>query len=250
MSNLSLTYLGHTSILIATEHTRVLFDPNLSRRLFCRNRLDEPHWNEALLRSLSGIVISNTHQDRLNLKSFKYFPQSTPVILPQGCGKILNRFFHFPIKEIEAGEIISIGDLTITAEKALHNAHALHYVITHQNQKILYVSDTRYEGSYFHELGKRHDFQTAIMPIDHTLPSFWVGKRYLKPAQAAQALLDLDAKWLIPYAYGSFVWGKRDPKAALKALQEQAENLEIADRVKIVDVGETFNLSTVPPNPQ
>lgn len=252
MSSLSLTYLGHTSILIASQHTRLLFDPNLSRRLFCLNRLDEPYWNEGLLRSLSGIVISNAHHDRLNLKSYKYFPQSTPIIVPQGCSRILNRFFHFPIKEIEAGETIAIGDLTITAEKALHQgsrslglryAQAFHYVITQENQKILYTSNTRYAGSYFYELGQRYDFTAAIMPIDHILPSFLAGKRYLKPAQTAQALLDLDAKMLIPYAYGSFLCGKRDPQAALKTLEEQAKNLEIADRVKIVAVGQNVILS-------
>lgn len=248
-TNLSLTYLGHTSILIATKHTRLFFDPNLSHRLFCLNRLDTPYWNEELLRSLSGIVVSNAHHNRFNLKSYKYFPQSTPVIVPQGCSGILNQYFHFPIKEIEAEETLAIGDLTLTAEKALHRGsrcpglkytQAFHYVIRHENRKILYTSDTRYTGSYFYELGRRHDFKAAIMPIDPILPPFWAGKRYLKPAQTAQALLDLNAQMLIPYAYGSFLWGKRDPQEALKSLQAQAEHLEIADRVKIISVGENI----------
>jgi L-ascorbate metabolism protein UlaG (beta-lactamase superfamily) len=232
---------------VATKYTRLLFDPNLSSRLFCLDRLDKPYWNEDVLRSLSGIVVSNAHHNRFNLKSYKFFPQSTPVIVPQGCRGILNKYFHFPIKEIEAGETLSIGDLTITAEKALHRGsrylglkytQAFHYVITHENQKILYASDTRYAGSYFYELGQRHHFKAALMPIDPISPPFLAGKRYLKPAQTAQALLDLNAQLLIPYAYGSFLWGKRDPQAALQALQQQAEHLEIADRVKIISVGE------------
>ena len=247
MSNLSLTYLGHTSILVATECTQLLFDPNLSRHVLCVKRLDDPYLNLDMLRSLSAIVISNAHHNRFDRTSFKYFPQSISIVVPKGLSSILSKFFHYPIKEVDVGESCQIGDITLTAEKALHRGFrlsglrhtcALNYVISHENQKVLYTSDTRYEGSYFYELGKKYHFDAAILPIDHVTPSFLAGKRYLKPAQAAQALLDLNVQTLIPYAYGSFLLGKRDPQKSLKALQEQAKHLEMADRVKILAVGQ------------
>ena len=113
------TYVGHATVHIALDGVRLLTDPVLRTRMGHlrrrRGRVDP-----AALRGIDTILISHAHYDHLDIPSLERLGRITPIVVPRGVGALVRRRSFAHVVEIEEGETISIGGLSVTATLAEH----------------------------------------------------------------------------------------------------------------------------------
>lgn len=246
-------YFGHTSVRLLTEDgQKLVFDPNFSDRLGRLQRKQDAVFDPESLHNTDLLFFSNAHFHRLDRRSLKFFKQSTRVILPLGLTPLVNLYYRFPISELKAGATMEVGNTKIVAIKSLHTgaryvgaryANVLHYLIKTPTQNLLYVSDCRYDGAAFHEIGEKHRIDTVIMPVSQIAPRFWARNRYLNLEQAMLAFKDLGAKTMIPVAYGAFGFSVASQEKWEKRILKEAEKQEISAKVHVLKPGEKLNLN-------
>ncbi|MBU0506861.1 MAG: MBL fold metallo-hydrolase [bacterium] len=252
MSEITIRYLGHSSLMIHADNINFLFDPNFDVKLMKMKRLDEPKIDQELLHEVQVILISNPHHHRLNLPSFKFLKQAAQLILPLGLSKIVNTYFHFRVTELKAGAQTEVGEIKIIGIKSLHKAfrncslirkNALNYIIKTPTKTIFYCSDSPYDGSYFFDLGKEYNIDVAILPIDHVGLDIFAKNRYMTREQALQAMQDLGAKKMIPYCFGSFNFAGRKRENVLNLFKKDIEKASLEEKVIILEPGQTTQIT-------
>ncbi len=113
----SLTWLGHSTVLIEIATVRLLTDPILRNRVAHLRRIGGP---AIVPDRVDGVLISHAHHDHLDPPSLRLLGRSTPIVLPRGAGGMLRRRGFGNLTEIEAGEETEIGGVQIRATHAEH----------------------------------------------------------------------------------------------------------------------------------
>jgi L-ascorbate metabolism protein UlaG (beta-lactamase superfamily) len=199
-----LTWLGHSSVLIELDGTRLVTDPVLRRRVWHlrRKAAVEP----GSLGALDGILVSHAHFDHLDLSSLDRLGRSLPVVVPTGAGELLRRRGFEHVLEASAGEMLELGGVAIRATHAEHESRrwplteasaALGYVVE-GSRRIYFAGDTDlFEG--MRELG----------PVDVGLIPIWgwgpgLGGGHLDPKSAAEAVARIKPGLVIPIHWGTY----------------------------------------------
>src|SRR5688572_19173638 len=78
-------FLGHATLLVDLDDTRILTDPLL------RQRVAMLYWRHPIPRAelthpVDAVVISHMHQDHLDLKSLRGLGYDVPLLVPQRAG--------------------------------------------------------------------------------------------------------------------------------------------------------------------
>jgi L-ascorbate metabolism protein UlaG (beta-lactamase superfamily) len=115
-----IVWLGHATVLIELDGVRVLTDP-LLRGWAVHLRRKAPLAAEPLER-LDAVLISHVHWDHLDLRSLDRLGHGTRVILPRGAGSLLSRRGFTDVTELDEGDEIAVGDGTVRATHAEHDA--------------------------------------------------------------------------------------------------------------------------------
>jgi len=230
----SVRYLGHSTVLIEVEGTRLLTDPLLRRRVGHLLRavpVDQPG-------ELEGILVSHAPHDHLDLPSLASVDPSIPVVLPRGLGRLLKGRDN--VLEVEEGDELTLGKVNVRATHAVHEgkraggraeAQALGYELS-GSHRIYFAGDT----DLFPEMeGLVEDLDLALIPIWGWGPSLGRGL-HLGPKQAAEALTLLKPRIAVPIHWGTYRPAHRGPGA--RFLREPAEKFvrEAASLAPEVDV--------------
>lgn len=218
MSSLSVTFVGHSTVLLEMDGVRLLTDPLLRRRigvLIRRPALPGPD----VRRDLDAVLISHAHLDHLDVPSLRLIDRRTPIVVPRGLGPVVRRVGFVPI-EVEAGDEIEVGRAGTGAESAggsgaarvrvravpadhsgvrypmAVDSSALGYVVS-GGRRIYYSGDT---GLF--------DGMRALAPLDLALlPVGGWGPRlpddHLNPLSAAKALRLLRPAACVPVHWGT-----------------------------------------------
>src|SRR5690348_10190864 len=109
----SVTYVGHSTLLIEMDGTRVLTDPLLRDRLAHLYR-HAASPNAELFTALDGILISHLHLDHLDLPSLLHLGKDRLLIVPCGAGPLLRRRGFSWVEEVKPGDSVIVGSLRIT----------------------------------------------------------------------------------------------------------------------------------------
>jgi L-ascorbate metabolism protein UlaG (beta-lactamase superfamily) len=143
-----ITWLGHSTVLVELDGTRVLTDPVLRDRV-AHLRRTKPA-DAGMLYALDGILVSHLHYDHLDFPSLERLGRSVPVVVPRGAGRLLRRRRLEQVVEVETGEEVRIGGLIVRATHAEHEGGrgflgtevaALGYLIRGSHQ-IYFAGDT------------------------------------------------------------------------------------------------------------
>ena len=241
-----LTWLGHSSVLIELDGTRLVTDPVLRRRVWHlrRKAAVEP----GSLGKLDGIVVSHAHFDHLDLSSLEGLGRSLPVVVPTGVGGLLRRRGFDHLLEASAGEMLELGGVAIRATHAEHESRrwplteasaALGYVVE-GSRRIYFAGDT----DLFDDMAELAPLDVAILPV-----SGW-GSRlpagHLDPRGAAEALQLLRPKVAVPVHWGTYrtpfgaPLGDRPAREFVAAAAEIAPDVE----VRVLGIGETLGFGT------
>ena len=201
-----LTWVGHSTVLINLDGVRLLTDPVLRNRV-AHLRRQVPIADTTKYANVDIILVSHLHFDHLDLPSLELLGREVPLVVPRGGGRLLKRRGFRRVTEVEAGEEIRVGALTIRATHAEHNgprlpfgakAPALGYVVT-GSYRIYFAGDTDlFDGMA--KIGRGLD--VALVPIWGWGPT--AGRGHLDPHRAAEALRLLRPRLAVPIHWGTY----------------------------------------------
>jgi L-ascorbate metabolism protein UlaG (beta-lactamase superfamily) len=200
-----LEYVGHSTVLVEQEGTRILTDPLVRERVgYVVRDVPVPRLDD--LQGLDAILLSHAHADHLDVPSLKRLAHAGPVVAPLGLAPILRRAGLADVIELTAGERCTVGAIGVEAVHAEHDGRrhplarrlpALGYLLEGPT-RVYFAGDT----DLFPEmaaLAGRVD--VALLPISGWGPK--VPEGHLDPAGAARAVALIRPAVAIPIHWGT-----------------------------------------------
>jgi L-ascorbate metabolism protein UlaG (beta-lactamase superfamily) len=255
-SSLSLTFAGHSTVLLEMDGIRLLTDPLLRRRigvLIRRSPVPPP----AVRRDLDAVLISHAHLDHLDVPSLRLIDRRTPVVAPRGLGSLLRRLGFVPLEmdvgdEVEIGPAGAIGVLgrervRVRAVPADHagtrhplaaESPALGYVIV-GGLSAYFAGDT----GLYDEMRDVAPLDVAVLPVGGWGPR--LPSDHLNPLSAAKALQLLRPAACVPVHWGTIYPPWLPPEFNAKwaewphAFARYAAHLAPEVDVRVLQPGET-----------
>jgi L-ascorbate metabolism protein UlaG (beta-lactamase superfamily) len=199
----AVTWLGHATVLVELDGTRVLTDPVLRPRIGHLVRQGKP---PPAPDRLDAVLISHLHHDHADRASLRMLPEGTEVIGPPGIGRVAKSS-----REVVPGEEVKIGSgVRAIATPARHDggrtpltrspAEALGFVLD-GTARIYFAGDTDLFAE-MEQIGAR-GLDVALLPIWGWGPRLPPG--HLDPASAAQATRLLMPRVVVPIHWGTYL---------------------------------------------
>ena len=256
-TQLTLAWLGHSTVLINFFGVTILTDPVLFPRVGIRlpgltigpKRLTAPALQFRDLPHIDLILLSHAHFDHFDLRTLGCFNDTTRVITARATGDLLKGTRFSKITELDWGESKSPsaadGDIEITAfavkhwgARMQHDTHRGYngYLIERRGRRILFAGDTAMTEN-FSALQRHAPIDVAIMPISAYNP--WI-QAHGTPEQAVQMANAAGARFVVPVHHQTF-------RLSFEPFREPIERFEAAlsetpERIALREIGETFVL--------
>lgn len=204
-----ITFLGHSGALIEDDSLSVMTDPAFSRRALWMKRPGETSIRPEEISQPSVILVTQAHYDHFDIPSFKYFPITTPIIVPAGMGKLASKLLPNPVFELIHGATQEIREgLRITAFpvtnfnfrlSGLTYRNANGYWIEIHDKKIFFAGTTLYRDDF----QKFRNPDIAFLPIGPCRPVWLMRKWAMSPADALRLAQEIETRCLIPIHWDS-----------------------------------------------
>ena len=255
----SLTFVGHATVMLTTARTRVFTDPLFERSFYGLRRAKEAGVHDADVDDVDLVLISHAHRDHLSPTSLRRVLKDVPIVVPPRCGPLVARLGFLAIDELAPGASVTHGDVEVTAVPVRHSGAsgfggghrgACGYVIRAQGTCFYFAGDTGY-FSGFAEIGRRFRPDVALLPIGGYEPAAF-REEHLSPLDAVHAFDDLGARVLVPICHGSFPLSYEPLDAPAAWLRQVARERRLpvggpsapgedVRRVALLDHGETIH---------
>lgn len=252
-------------MLLDLDGTRLLTDPVLRDRISYLRR-QVPDVDPAWYAGVDAVLISHLHADHLDLPSLRLIGRGPPIVVPRGGGRLLERGGFRRVIEVEAGEEVRVGALTVRATHAEHpgarvpfgaKAPALGYVIE-GSLKVYFAGDTGVFGGMA-GIG-RSILDVALLPVGGWGPLAPLWERlpvavpgHLDPRRAAEALRLLKPSLAVPIHWGTYApsgplgrWMSASLGHPPEAFRRHAITLAPEVEVRVLPPGETLRLDLAP----
>ena len=256
-----ITYIGHATLLIEIGGKKILtdpnFDPTLGRFLA---RVSEPGIAIDRLPKLDMILLTHAHADHLSFRSLADI-ESVPLYAPPAVARWIRRHGVTNAIELGPGESLTSGSLTVHVEAATHSGNR--YVIDRwRKQANMYLVATNHESAFFagdtaltddttrfvkRELRERQ-LDVALLPIGYApkwkAESFSRG--HLTSLDALTLFERLDARYLIPYHWGTFNHVTASAYDAIRELREHVKTHARGTDVRVLEPAESLHVASLP----
>jgi L-ascorbate metabolism protein UlaG (beta-lactamase superfamily) len=199
----TLTYVGHATVLIELDGTRLLTDPVLRRRVGPLVRHGAMPVAETT-RDLDAVLVSHLHRDHADLGSLRRLGRELPLLVPPGSRRFFERQGFSATTELAPGESAEVGQLTVTAVKAHHEGgrrrladdpEAIGFLVG-GSRSVYFAGDTDlFDGM------SEIDPDLALLPIWGWGPT--LGPGHLDPEGAARATSVLQPRIAVPIHWGT-----------------------------------------------
>lgn len=255
-----ITYIGHATLLIEIGGRKILtdpdFEPSLGRFLA---RVSEPGIAIDKLPKLDMILLTHAHADHLSFRSLAMIERA-PLYAPPAVARWIRRQGVTNAIELGPGEsATSAGGLRVSAEAASHAGNR-YLVDRWRKQSNMYLIDTNLGSVFFagdtalrddttalveRELkGRRLD--VALLPIGYAprWKSESFNKGHLTSRNAMVLFERLNARYLIPYHWGTFNHVTASAYDAIRELREEVKTHARGSDVRILEPGETLSVES------
>lgn len=248
---LTLSWLGHSTLLINFYGVRVITDPVFSENVGIRllgmfqfgpRRLISCALTPAEFPPLDLIIQSHAHLDHLDVRSWRQLPRNAAVVMASNNSKYIRHLGFSPMTELHWGESVEAAGVRVTAVEAQHwgerfpwsRWHGYNaYLLERNGRTILFGGDTAYTEN-FRKVCDGRKIDVAILPIGGYQP--WIHS-HASPEQTWKMFNDIGAKYLVPIHHQTFILSYEHPEEPLQRLLKAAGG--DADRVVLREVGET-----------
>jgi L-ascorbate metabolism protein UlaG (beta-lactamase superfamily) len=214
-SRLTISWLGHATVLMNFHGSWLVTDPALERRIgigrgfatLGPRRLIEPALRPGELPCLDLILLSHAHMDHTDLGTLRKLPAKTRMVVQSGNRDLVRRFKR--VDELAWGEHLEAGEVRIESIEAAHwgartitDRHRGYggYLIQKDGQTVLFAGDTAYTD-VLDKYGRRGPIALAILPIGAYDP--WIAN-HASPEQAWAMFKALGAAYVLPVHHSTF----------------------------------------------
>jgi L-ascorbate metabolism protein UlaG (beta-lactamase superfamily) len=238
--------VGHGTVHIVSPAARVLVDPLLTNFLYGLRRAVQVPLPAEDRDRITCILITHGHRDHLHPASLRTLPKSALVVAPEGFDAKLSRLGFPQVVTLAPEESCHHGDLTITAVPARHDsgdssgAAANGYILQAPEVAVYAAGDTGY-FSGFADIGRRFRPDLALLPIGGYSP-YPLRATHMSPLDAVYAWEDLQARVLVPVAYGVFPLGYEPLDEPLRWLRAACDARGFSERLAALAPGEPLTL--------
>lgn len=271
-----LTYVGHATLLVELAGVTLLTDPNFDDALGVAlgsrlRRVAPPGIALDALPRLDGVLVTHAHVDHLSLASLDAITGAVPgvpVVAPPAVARWLDRRGVPHVQALAAGAALDLADLggsgarvTVHAAPAVHvgsrwgvdrwRAESLMYLVEAPSASLFFAGDTALTPdtpalvqAVLHAAGRPLD--VACLPIGHA--PWWKRRSFRRghlTHDDALALLErLDARWMVPYHWGTFNHLTSGAHDAIVRLRAAIPHHPHGARVRILEPGATLAVPT------
>jgi L-ascorbate metabolism protein UlaG (beta-lactamase superfamily) len=235
--NMSITWLGHSTVLLAVDGARILTDPVLGRRVGPLRRIG-PEPAPAVWQAPDVVLMSHLHHDHADLPSLRRLGPEPPVLTSGANAAWLVRRGLSGVAAAETGWT-DVGTVGVSLVRADHNSRPMPHrpnvahghVVRAGSGVVWFAGDT----SLYDEMERipsvaEGPVDVAVVPIGG-----WgarLSKGHLGPREAARACALVGARYAVPVHWGTlFVpgtskvprgWMTKPGPAFVRALEELA----------------------------
>ena len=219
MRNPSITWIGHSTMLVRMDGVTFLTDPIFSERaspvgFAGPKRLVPPGVPLQELPEVDFVLLSHDHYDHTDLPSVQALAaRGVRFIVPLGLGELV-RSAGGDAVELDWWQTYEIGDIRIHCVPAQHfcgraladGNHRLWagWVVEGPTHRFYHAGDTGYFNG-FTDIGRRFGpIDLAAIPIGAYDPRPIMRSVHLNPEEAIQAAVDLRAARVIGMHFGTF----------------------------------------------
>jgi L-ascorbate metabolism protein UlaG (beta-lactamase superfamily) len=247
----SITWVGHSTVLLELDGVRLLTDPVLRERMIHLRRVSGSA-DIGALHDVDALLVSHLHYDHLDVKSLRVVGRASRVVVPVGAGDMLRSRGFAHVTELEVGDDTDVKGVNVSATHAEHGGRqvlgmrvpALGYLVS-GSVRIWFAGDTDLFDGMSHVA---RDLDVALLPVAGWGPR--VPRGHLNPERAAQALTLLHPRIAVPIHWGTY--RRVGLPSGEDVLREPAESFariaaEVAPEVdvRILPVGGRLELTGV-----
>ena len=251
---ITLSNLGHATVLMNFLGVRVITDPSLFERVGLAfdsiftigpKRLSPPPLAPADLQDVQLILITHAHMDHLDVPSLKALPKTATVVVCEKCSRIVAPLGFADVRELKWGESTEFAGLKITAMGARHwgkrwPPYGMNYgfdsfVLEKDGHRMLLACDSAYTDLF----GALKDNPPEIAVFSNSAYDPWIWN-HANPEQVWSMFKQTGATYLLPIHWGTFRLGREPVDEPMSRLLAAAGSE--SDRVVLREIGGTWTL--------
>jgi L-ascorbate metabolism protein UlaG (beta-lactamase superfamily) len=249
--HLTVSWLGHATVVIDIAGVRFVTDPALTPRLA---HLRRHHLVD--LDAVAGVdvvLISHVHIDHLHVPSLRLLG-APKFIVPEGAGRVLRRQRFADVVETRVGDVATFGGVSVQTVPAVHSssrgphsrvrAPAVGYVLSSDRDSVYFAGDT----DLFEAMTDFSAVDVALLPIGGWGRS--LGPGHLDPQRAARATELILPRLVVPVHWGTYspigvrgrppTWLHRPAEQFAAAMDDAGHG----SRLRLLEPGDRLDVDT------
>ena len=257
----SVTFIGHSTMLIQTPAGNILTDPMYSQRagplnLVGPRRVRQPAVRFDDLPPISTVLLSHNHYDHCDRRTLRRLAKRFDplVVTPIGNARLVRSTGIRRVEELDWWQEATTSAMPVTVTPARHFSartpfdrnRALWggFAVTIGRARLFFAGDSAYTV-YFKEIARRlGPIDLALIPIGAYEPRWFMQSVHMNPEEAVQAHIDLEARESIGMHFGTF---RLTAEAIDEPLRALAASLDAhhtpPERFRTLAFGESMRLA-------
>ncbi len=243
---IAVTYVGHATTLLQFGPVNILTDPVYASRLILPKRLVEPGIPIDRLPPLDAILISHGHLDHLDAGTLRRLPKRAKAVVAENLGDLVANCGFTDIVELRWGESTRVNGVEITALPVRHwgtrgflpdQRLFAGFVLQGPSGSVFFPGDTAY-FSGLRDYGRRFSIDVALLPIGAYRPDSF-RRVHMNPQDALRAFHDLQARYMVPIHWGTFIVSYEPPDEPVEWLRFLMAADNLSNRIVILEHGQS-----------
>jgi L-ascorbate metabolism protein UlaG (beta-lactamase superfamily) len=246
----AITWVGHATVLVDLDGTRVITDPVLRDRVGALQRVAASA-APGVSEGVDLVLLSHLHADHADLPSLRRLAGGRPqVFAPRGAAAWLGTRGIENVSEMSVGEELRVGPLRVAATPAVHDGRRR--PLGAEAAPVGFVVRGSHSAYFAGDTDLFEEMDDLAGTIDVALLPVWgwgrtLGPGHLDPDRAAQAAARIRPGIAVPIHWGTLAPARplprlRDPNWPVREFVERAARAAPDVEVRVLLPGERTEL--------